>query len=152
MKLLEKIQKFMYGRYGIDELSNLLFKIYIIVFLINLFLDNKLLLLTETIIIFIMIYRTLSKRINKRRNENKKYLNIRTSFNKRIKNLKDRVMDRSHIYKKCSKCKTILKLPIPNKRGIKHTTCPKCKKRITLFTLREVKVEIIRKNRRNKTC
>ena len=40
--------------------------------------------------------------------------------------IKRNMNDKDHIYKKCSKCKTTLKLPIPYERGIKHTKCPKC--------------------------
>ncbi len=58
--------------------------------------------------------------------------------------IKRNILDKDHIYKKCPKCKTTLKLPIPYERGIKHTNCPKCKKRLTLFVLKKQKIEIIK--------
>ena len=41
---------------------------------------------------------------------------------------------------------TILRLPLPSKRGIKHVKCPKCGKRLTVVALRKLKVEVIRKD------
>ena len=61
-----------------------------------------------------------------------------------INNLKRNIKDKDHIYKKCSKCKTTLKLPVPYERGIKHTKCPKCKKRISFLVLKKQKIEIIK--------
>lgn len=148
MKLFNKIQKFMYGRYGIDELYKFLFGIYILILILNLFIDSSYLVILELIIIFIMFYRSFSKKIYKRSNENQKYLKYKKRFLKPFKNLKRNISDNDHVYKKCSKCKTTLKLPLPNKRGINHTKCPKCKKKITLFTFKKQKIEIIKNNER----
>jgi LSD1 subclass zinc finger protein len=64
-------------------------------------------------------------------------------FNVLIKNIKDR----NNIYRRCHKCKTILKLPLPYDRGIKHAKCPNCGKTITFLTLRKVKIEVIKKQK-----
>lgn len=77
MELIYKIQRFMYGRYGIDELSNFLFKIYIGLITLNIFIDNYLISILELIIIIIMIYRTLSKNINERKQENIKFIKVK---------------------------------------------------------------------------
>ena len=52
--------------------------------------------------------------------------------------------DKYHVYTKCHKCKKVLKLPLPYKRGIKHTICPNCHKKITFITFKKQKIEIIR--------
>ena len=49
-----------------------------------------------------------------------------------------------NIYKKCSKCGTILKLPLQTKAGFKKAKCPKCNKKVRLFTFKKEKIEIIR--------
>ena len=54
MNFINKFQKFMYGRYGIDELYGFLLKLYIILVIIGLFIRSKLLLLLEILIIFVM--------------------------------------------------------------------------------------------------
>lgn len=144
MKFQQKIQKFMYGRYGFDELYNFLFFVYIFLLIIDLFLDSKILTLIEFITIFIIVYRVLSKKIYIRSNENQKYLKIRRKISKWFENVKDK----DHIYKKCRYCKTILKLPLPNKIGIKYVKCPKCKKKNKVLALKRQKVEIIKNKRR----
>lgn len=137
----------MYGRYGVDELYKFLLYLYILLLIISLFVKSRILSLIELLILVIMIYRSLSKNISKRRNENKIYLEIKKKVLKPFKNKKRHIKDKNHIYKKCSKCKKVLRLPIPTKRGIKHVKCPKCGKRLTIFTLKEEKVEIIKKKR-----
>ena len=145
MNFINKLRKFMQGRYGMDELSKLLFKLYIFIIIINLLFNNKLLNYLEFIIIFIIFYRVLSKKIYKRNKENKKYLQIKNKFLKPLKNIKRNYQDKHHVYKKCNKCKTTLKLPITDKRGIKHTKCPKCNHRVSILVLKKQKIEIIKK-------
>ena len=144
MNIRNKLIKFMYGRYGVDELYKFLFLLYIITFIINIFLNNIFLEILGLIIILIMFYRVLSKNIYKRNKENKQYLKLKKQIIKPFQNIKRNILDQDHIYKKCPKCKTTLKLPIPYARGIKHTNCPKCKKRLTLFVLKKQKIEIIK--------
>ena len=57
------------------------------------------------------------------------------------------IKDKDNVYKKCSSCKTILKLPVPSTRGIRHAKCPNCKKRLTIFTLKRQKVQVIKKRK-----
>ena len=148
MKFIEKIQKFMYGRYArIDELYKALLWLYIILLVVDLFLHSKILLIVKFIVATVLIYRFFSKNIYKRNNENQKYIKFRNKLLKPFSNIKRNIKDKDHVYKKCSKCKTILKLPVPTERGIKHAKCPKCKKRVTLFTLKKLKVEVINKKK-----
>ena len=144
MKFRNKLQKFMYGRYGPDNLYNFLFGLYIILIVLDLFIDNKILLILELFVIFVMFYRFFSKNIYKRNLENKKYLKIKKKLLSPFKNLKRNLNDDEHIYKKCHKCKTTLKLPVPYKRGIKHAKCPNCKNRVTVFSLKRQKAELIK--------
>ena len=144
MKWQHKIQKFMYGRYGVDELYKFLFILYIITFIINIFIRSQILEVVGLIIVLITFYRVFSKNIYKRSKENRNYLKAKKVITKPINNLKRNIKDKDHIYKKCSKCKTTLKLPIPYERGIKHTKCPKCKKRISFLVLKKQKIEIIK--------
>ncbi|MBQ3021049.1 MAG: hypothetical protein IJD92_02340 [Bacilli bacterium] len=139
---MNKFRNFMYGRYGIDNLYNFLFLLYIV---LNLFIDNKIINILELILIIYMFYRVLSKKIYKRNKENQIYLNIKKKILKPFNNIKRNIKDKDHIYKRCNKCKTTLKLPLPNKIGFHKAKCPKCKKIVTLFTLKKEKIEIISK-------
>lgn len=145
MKLQEKIRNFMYGRYGYDELYTFLFYVYLFLLIVDLFFNSRVLSLLELITIFIVFYRIFSKNIYARSNENRKYLKIKKELFNKLKKHKDK----NHIYKKCRYCKTTLKLPLPDKIGIKHVKCPKCKKRLSVFVLKKqrIKVEIIKNKR-----
>ena len=139
----ERIRKFMYGRYGSDELYRFHLILYFITLIIGLFVKSKILLLIQLLLIALIIYRPMSKKIYKRSDENVRFLNIKTKITKPFINIKRNIKDKDHIYKRCHKCKTTLKLPISLKRGIKHAKCPHCGNRVTLFTLKKEKIEII---------
>lgn len=144
-KWQRNLYKFMYGRYGFDELYKLSITIYFIIFILNLFIKNIIVTYIELLIIIIIFYRVFSKQINKRQKENNKYLKIRNKIIKYFKLKKTIWKDRNtKYYKKCPKCKTILRLPL--KKG-KHTVnCPTCHHRFTVKVKRneKIKVEIIK--------
>lgn len=71
MKCYDRIQKFMYGRYGIDEFNKFLFWLYIFLLILDLFFNNIILTTVELLIIFIIFYRCFSRKIYKRSSENK---------------------------------------------------------------------------------
>lgn len=144
MKFNTKLQKFMYGRYGIDELTNFLFLIYFILLIISLFSKNIIFLILELILLIIIILRTISKKIYKRSNENVKFKKIKKSIIKPFNNIKRNIKDKDHIYRKCPKCKTILKLKLPEKNGFKHIKCTNCNYRIKTFVIKKRKIEIIK--------
>lgn len=144
MNFINKIHKFMSGRYGLDDLSNSFFILYFIILIVNIFFNNIWLSLIELILIFIILFRHLSKNIYQRSKENRQYLKFKKKILKHFTNLKRNIKDKDHIYKKCHKCHSTLKLPIPYERGIKHTKCPKCQNRLTFLVLRKEKIEIIR--------
>lgn len=143
MNFIYKIAKFMYGRYGLDKLSKFSLQILFILFLSNILFRIKYLFIIELLLLLLIIFRTLSKNIYVRNKENQKYLKIKNKILKPFQNIKRNFKDKDHIYKKCSKCKKTLKLPLPDKKGIKHVICPNCKNRITFITLKKYKVEII---------
>ena len=146
MRFQNKLYKFMYGRYGIDNLYNFLFYVYIFILIANLFINSNILCWIALLPLTIAFYRFFSKNISKRRKENDMYLKIKNNVLKPYKNLRRNYKDKDmYIYKKCHKCHTILRLPLPPKRGIRHAKCPNCKKRIKILCLRKQKVEVIRK-------
>ena len=136
-KMREKIRQYLLKINGIDELFNLMFILYFVIYIINLFIKSAILEAIGLIIFLIMFYRFMSTNKAKRKKENDKYLKMK---NRIIGYFKD-----DCIYKKCSKCKTVLKLPLPYKRGIKHAKCPTCGKRLTILCLKYQKIEVIRK-------
>lgn len=137
-----KIYKFMHGRYAkIDELSRFLLIIYAIILTISMFCSQIIFPIISLLIFLYLTYRYLSKNTYKRIKENNYYLKIKNKLTDK------KYKDRNHIYKKCHHCHTKLKLPIPNKKGIKHVICPKCKKNNKFLILKQLKIEIIKNNK-----
>lgn len=143
MKFLNKLQSFMTGRYGIDDLYKFLFSLYLILFIANLFIKNWIITILEFVIVLLLLMRFLSKNLYARSRENQIFLKIKKKVMGPFVNIKRNRNDKNHIYKICCKCKTTLKLPVPAKRGIKHTKCPNCGKKITLLVLKKEKIEVI---------
>ena len=130
MKMIKLIE-FMKGRYGVDNLSKFILNIYLVILITNLFIKNIYLTLIEILLLLIIIFRTLSKNIYKRQ-----FLEIRGKIIEPFRKIKKKLFTKkTNIYKKCPKCKQKIKLPLPKKRGIKHTTCPTCKTRFGFLCL-----------------
>lgn len=140
-----KIRNFMYGRYGIDDLYKLLLIICFILLVINMFLNNNIIRIIELLLIFIILYRSLSKNISRRKKENDKYLNIKNRIIKNFNYNKKKYEERNtHMYKKCPNCKQKIRLPL--KKG-KHTVkCPNCSYKFEVKCRKDekIKVEIVK--------
>ena len=152
MKYIEKIQKFMYGRYGPDDLYYFLFKLYFVLLIINIFVKSSILGYIELLIVFVVFYRFFSRKIYKRSDENRLFLKYKKKvikpfrgIAKRINNIIKNISDKSYIYKKCRKCGTVLRLPLPSNYGIKKVKCPNCKRKFKVLCLKKEKIEVIKK-------
>lgn len=137
-KLKAKLYRFMYGRYGTDTLSKVMLWVYAAVLIIYSVLrvvfmftlrDNTVVPTVISIcyvvisvgLVFWMFFRMFSKNIAKRRRENEIFCGF---FKLRRNMIRDR---KTHVYRKCPKCKAVLRLP--RAKG-KHTVvCPRCKDR-----------------------
>lgn len=118
---------FFQGRYGIDDLYKFLFILFIVVWILNSFINSSFLYLFGLFVCIFMIYRTFSRNFEKRQNENRKYIEIKNKVTNKFKLSKKKWNDRNtHIYRKCPNCKADIRLPI--KKGIHTCTCPRCKK------------------------
>lgn len=137
------LNNILYGRNGIDELGLFTIWIYIILSIINLVTNSFVGDLSALLLVALILFRMLSKNFTARQKENNIFKKITNFIFKPFENLKRNIKDKEHVYKKCPKCKTVLKLPLPSKKGIQKAKCPKCKKSLTLFTFKEEKIEII---------
>ena len=121
----EKIQRFMIGRYGADELA----KAQSIATLVLLFLSMVSRLgIFYWLAIALMIYSTwrmFSKNISARYAENQKYLQVTSKFRLRFNKEKNLMKQRKthHIYS-CPGCGQ--KIRIPRGKGKIEIECPKC--------------------------
>ncbi|HEY8422643.1 MAG TPA: hypothetical protein VIL05_13040 [Thermoclostridium sp.] len=123
--LRERLIRFMYGRYGVDQLYYAFAILCFILLIINSFIHSPVLAIIMWAVLILMIFRTLSKNIYRRRKENEKFMEAWIWTKKKILFTIRRIKEiRSHRYHRCPHCKAMLRLPY--KRG-KHTVqCPKC--------------------------
>lgn len=137
------LNNILYGRNGIDELGLFTIWVYIVISLINLFTNSFMGDFSALLLVALILFRMLSKNFTARQKENNVFKKITNFIFKPFENLKRNIKDKEHVYKKCSKCKTVLKLPLPSKKGFQKAKCPKCKKSLTLFTFKQEKIELI---------
>ena len=135
MKFRQALARFLYGRYGADELYNALFLIEIILLFISSILTilgrNLPVLSVISTILYIValglliwaMFRFFSRNIHKRRRENEVWLRIRAKLRPRKKPRLP--LDTStHIFRSCPKCRSVLRLP---RQAGRHTVkCPRC--------------------------
>ena len=125
-KIKDAIIKFFYGRNGVDSLNKFIFILYLASTLAYIITNHISALILESIFLFILIYRTLSKKLYKRQRENEIYLNILKLIKRPFLRIAHRIRDRkTHVYKKCPSCKKVLKLK--KVKGHHTVKCPICK-------------------------
>lgn len=140
-KWQNRLYNFLYGRYGADELYQFCLILYLILFVLNIFINSSIIFAIELFIITITFYRMFSRNIRKRKKENKIYLGIINKFKKKFELIGKKWRDRNtHMYKKCKYCKTVLRLPL--KKGTHTVKCPNCKKRFEVKCLKDEKIEV----------
>ena len=125
-KIKDAIIRFFYGRNGVDSLNKFIFVLYLISTLAYIITNHISAIILESIFLFILIYRTLSKKLYNRQRENEIYLNILKLIKRPFLRFAHRIRDRkTHVYKKCPNCKKILKLK--KVKGHHTVKCPICK-------------------------
>ena len=128
-KIKMAIIRFMNGRYGNDSLGRAAFVIYFALFIINLFVRSWIIYAFELLTVFLYAFRFLSRNTVKRQSENYKYLQIKSKIKKKFLLIKNRFKYRkTHVYRKCPKCRAVLRFP--KRKGEISCTCPKCQSKI----------------------
>ncbi len=116
----QKLQRFMMGRYGTDKLNTAILIAGLIACAVALFFRGSVLGGVLTLVsyglMFLAIFRGLSRNTYKRYQENRRYLM-----------LVDRVKDREHKYFDCPRCRQPVR--VPRGKGKIAITCPKCKEK-----------------------
>ncbi len=121
----ERMTRFMYGRYGNDQLSKLYLGIAMVCLVVNLVTRLDLFYVAGLGFLIYGMYRSFSKDIAKMSAQNQKYLNWRyqriVKYNQTKKHLAQRKVYRFY---KCPGCSQ--KVRVPRGRGKIMITCPKC--------------------------
>ena len=123
--ILEFIRRFMYGRYGNDELNHFLMIVGLICAAIWSFIRSDIFSIFVLLIIGFCYYRMFSRNIAKRQAENQRFLSWYMPQKENISNAFFRFKDRKeHKYFKCKCCKTYLR--VPRGKGKISIHCPNC--------------------------
>lgn len=129
MKFKERLYRFMYGRYGGDDLSKFILGVIIALAVISIFVTNPIArILIYLIYVALLVwdfFRMFSKNIYKRQKENAVYMRLKNKVVEWFKYLSNKWKYRkTHVYKKCPTCKS--KLRLMRKKGSHTVKCPKC--------------------------
>lgn len=122
----QKMQKFMMGRYGADQLGQLLLGTSVVLCLISIFTRRDFFYILALALLVYEYYRMMSRQIEKRYAENQKFLNWRYQLAVKWNREKEHFRQRKiyHFYK-CPSCKQ--KVRVPKGKGKICITCPKCR-------------------------
>jgi len=121
-----KFMRFMQGRNGVDQLSQFLNIIVLILLVISIFTRSEFLGWLPIALMVYMYFRIFSKNIPKRSMENQKFCNLRYDLAIKKNNFK-KEWEQRKIYRfyRCPMCKQ--KVRVPKGRGKICITCPKCR-------------------------
>lgn len=124
---MNQFRRFMYGRYGLDQLGRALIVITLLFSLVGSFTRLIPLYLISYLFLGYALFRILSKNIQKRSGENLMYYKISHSFINKVKQTKqDLFGTKTHKYYHCPQCRQTIR--VPRGKGKICITCPKCKR------------------------
>ena len=119
------LRRFMNGRYGVDQLSIALLVISVILTIVGIFPRTHVFSTLTLIPLLLCYFRTFSKNIKKRYEENQKFLSFWNPICNTITKRIERSKDKTHRYFRCPKCKKTVR--VPKGKGKICITCPMCK-------------------------
>jgi len=117
-KIKAAIQKFMYGRYGIDELNKVIIVTALVACIAGMFIKQFWISIVYWLLLIIWIFRAFSRNTTARWKENEKFLGLWKYIKAKFTQSKDYVVFR------CKKCGRIIR--VPRKHGRVEVTCPQC--------------------------
>lgn len=120
------LQNFMRGRYGVDQLSNALLILYLIVAIVSAVIKSSILAILGLLILIYCWFRIFSRKTYKRSAENTRYLQMIYPLRTRVQKWKNRRKNKKiYRYFRCPNCKQELR--VPKGKGAITITCPKCR-------------------------
>ena len=117
-KFKKKLYDVMQGRNGVDDLGRVIFIISLVLYVLSGFLRNGFLQMLSLIGLIYTMYRTFSRDLQSRREENRKYLQFLNLQKMRFE------MRKEYRIFKCKGCGRNIR--VPKGKGKIETTCPLC--------------------------
>ena len=118
------LQRFMYGRYGNDQLNLFLMGLYLALYLVYLFVRADLLYLVSFALLAVTLFRMLSRNVERRRRENIWFLRTFKPVLDWLRLRRSARRDKEHVYFKCPNCGQQLR--VPRGKGKITVTCRGC--------------------------
>ena len=121
----EKLRQFMIGRYGTDGLNQFLSIASLVLLLIAIISRVSLFTYLGAALLIFCYYRSLSRNISKRTEENYKFYTLKDRVDNKFKGWKEQWANRKvYHYYRCPQCRQ--KLRVPRGRGRIQISCPRC--------------------------
>ncbi len=115
------IQRFMYGRYGSDQLNIALIVAYLVLYFLTIIFDSTVLYVLSLVLVGLSLFRTLSRNYPARRKENVKFLKVAGPALSWCHTRRCMMKDHDHRYFKCPQCGQQLR--VPKGRGTINVRC-----------------------------
>ena len=127
-KAAYRLQQWMQGRYGRDELSIFLAVVSVLLMLLGVLIRPRwFLAIPAWLILIYSTFRMFSKNLPARAKERSRYMEIRGKLVRKYTYLKNRWKDRKEYnYYTCPKCRAHVRIRKPSKGKTILVTCPKC--------------------------
>lgn len=123
---MNQFRRFMSGRYGFDQYTRAIIVAAFIISLISALTRNGLFILISYIPIVFAIFRTLSRNIARRTQENLAYCELTRTIRNKLRNLILLLIGtKTHKYYKCRRCRQMIR--VPRGKGKINISCPKCR-------------------------
>ena len=118
------LSRFMAGRYGGDQLNLFLIALYLVLYVVFLFTRILLFELLGTVVLVVSLLRTLSRDVERRREENARFLQMVRPIRRWWTSFRARAHDKEHRYFKCPNCGQNMRVPRGKGRITVH--CRSC--------------------------
>lgn len=135
MNFRQRLARFFWGRYGIDQLYYALLLLYVVLAVILAFpislIVRALLSVLQSVVVVYIFFRILSRNHAARRRENDAFLKVWKPVKNKLVLLKNVIRDfKGYRYRTCPNCKATLRLP--KRKGEHNVVCPCCKQRFSV--------------------
>ena len=126
MNWRDRLNRFMYGRYGQDQFSRFLLIVCLVALVISFFVRIPGLGIVVLLLLGYVYFRTLSRNVTARYAENQKFLELKERFLGLFRrNGSHARQQQDHMIFRCPKCSQ--KIRIPCGKWMVEITCPKCR-------------------------
>ena len=124
-RFARSVQRFMYGRYGVDQLNATLLYTTLALSIIGMFSHSMIIYGISYETMIGMVVRALSKNHGKRYRENEKFLKMTKPLLRSYGKTKHQLQDKNNRYFSCPHCHQTIR--VPKGKGKIAITCPKCR-------------------------